>query len=284
MTDRDLARQLVAYVDATTEPITGPSRRQHPSIPTTELIMMSPVDTEPPSRRSPIGWVALAAAAVIVVIVGFVITTGDSNEDPAPADQPQPTSTAGAPDSAVAADESSPDLSALAAVGDGLVGALASHDAAAAVELVNEEASLDFFAASDRESFETLFGWFDATGMRFEPDNCQAFETGVVSCFVFQSNLWSDAVDVDPVMSHLSLTIENGKVVRLDGEVDGEWGQLVFIPFADFTAANHPDDLDTMWLRDATGSIEGVRLSDRSVELFEQYTAEYVEAVSQQSP
>jgi hypothetical protein len=283
MTDSDLARQLVAYVDATTEHLVDPSRRQHPATPTTELIMMSPVDTEPPSRRSPIGWVALAAAAVIIVIVGFVITTGDADEDPAPADQPQPTSTAGPPDSEAAADDSSPDLAALAAVGDGLVGALASHDAAAAVELIDEGASLGFLAASDRESFETLFGWFAATGMRFEPDNCEAFETGVVHCFLFQSNLWSDAVDVDPVMVHLSLTIENGKVVRLDSEVDGEWGQLLYIPFADFVAANHPDDLDTMWFRDATGSIGAVRLSERSFELFEQYTAEYVEAVGQQS-
>lgn len=284
MTDRDLARQLVAYVDATTEPVTDPSRRQHPATSTTDLIMMSPADPEPPSKRWPIGWVALAAAAVIVVLVGFVITNGDSDEEPAPADQPQPTSTSGRPDTEVAAEESALDLAALAVVGDGLVDALAAHDAAAAVELVDEEASVGFFAASDRQSFETLLGWFDATGMRFEPDECQAFETGVVSCSLVQSNPWSDAVDADPVMVRLSLTIENGKVVTLDSDVDSAWYRLAYLPFADFVAENHPDDLDTMWFRDADGNAEGIRLSDRSIALFEQYTTEYVETVSQQSP
>jgi hypothetical protein len=282
MTDSDLARQLVAYVDATTERIADPSRGQYPAIPAAELVLITHVDTEPPVKRPTTRWAILAAAAAIVVVVGLVIANGDVDEDPAPADQPQPTSTVGPPGSEAAADDSPADLSALAAVGDQLVGALASNDAFAAVELIDEEASVGFYAASDRQTFESLFGWFAATGMRFEPDNCQAFETGVVQCFVFQSNPWSDAVEADPVMVHLSLSIENGKIVRLDAEVDGEWYQRAYIPFGDFVAAHHPDDLVTMGLQDATGSITGVLLSERSFELFEQYTAEYVEAAGEQ--
>lgn len=94
MTDLDLARQLVAYVDRTTEPVTVPPTlwmlTDEPTDATDrEDDMLSPNDDRPNRTRT---WVLIAAAvAAVALVAGLLVASRD--DDPVPVDEPEPAPT-----------------------------------------------------------------------------------------------------------------------------------------------------------------------------------------------
>lgn len=89
MADLDLARQLVAYVDATTEPVAPPSRFTEE-----DVLVLSP-DRRPQPRRP---WIMAAAAAAVLLVGGLLLLIAADEpaqqlEEPLPPPSP-PTPTA----------------------------------------------------------------------------------------------------------------------------------------------------------------------------------------------
>jgi hypothetical protein len=200
-----------------------------------------------------------------------------------PATEPPSTEAPLAQDVAITADESSVGLAALAAVGDQLTTAWAVGDRSAATELVDDNATVNIFGASDRDEFGLLFGWFAATDWQFDFQECVAAEPNQVKCTVLQSNAWSDAVDLEPVESTLFLNVENGQATDMRYQLDSEtWPEFAFRPFFRFVEENHADDVDNMWATTSDGfQITGPVLTDSSFALFEQYSTEYATFISQ---
>lgn len=303
MTDTDLARQIAAYVDATTEPVANPAARRNgqpirPDPTETETIMLTEEHTEKTPTRRPIAWLALAAAAAAVIVIGFVVSAGGSDEEPAPVDQPtpsppatrddQPASTPPAtPAESVIVDgepgAQAPDLAVQAAIGDEFMEALAAHDADAATALASSDATINLHGGPMGDG---LFQWYDATGFRFDAEDCRAFEGGDVTCQLTVANTWSDAVEVDPVRARVAMTIENGTITELTYVPSSAYNAQVFQPFFRYVLENHRNDADSMWLSDLTGEqpeFTGLILDDRSIELFERYSLEYEEAMAEGS-
>ena len=306
MTDTDLARQLVAYVDATTEPVANPAiRRNGQSTRRTptgmETIMLTEEHTEETPTHRPVRWLMLAAAAVAAIVVGFVITSGGSDEEPAPADQPAPTPTVTTAEDDDSGGQS-PELTANAAIGDEFMAALSALDAVAALELVSAAApgefriaagpTIDFlglecsdletFTGACRDDLKSSFKWLRASDYRFEPETCRAFDASQVACMLTQTNTWSDANGADPVPAFITLTVESGKITQLGYQPDTTWHTVAFQPFYDYIRRHHPDDVESMFVLDA-GMPDTPIVNTRSINKFEQYSEEYQVAVAADS-
>jgi hypothetical protein len=289
MTDTDLARQLAAYVDATTAPVANPADRRNGhsarQIPTEiGTIMLTEERIEETPTHRPVRWLMLAAAAVAAIVVGFVITSSGSDEGPAPADQPTPTPAATSPDEDATddtpTDSVSPAAAALALVGDELMMALAAGDATAATELISTDATLEFHTAQRADQLAALFGWLAASDYRFEWDACRGVEPGEVRCLGTQANTWTDVAGIDPVRVRMSLLVEDGTITRVVHMPDWRTWARAFGPFQRFVLDNHPEDVDTMWVVDESGDAGGPAFTDASNELFERYTDEYADAIA----
>jgi hypothetical protein len=277
MHDFDLARQLVDYVDATT------SRVPHPrtDFPNQEVTMLTPRSTE--TDQSPKRLTMLAAAASIaVVIVGLVIISL-TNDGSAPADQPAPTTAVVEPSPTTTRGEDGSDTApfdaaALTAVGEKLVTALDTDDPDTVVGLVSDSADpISMFGATSRADLVNLFGWIKASEWRFEPQACEALEPDQVECTVLQSNAWAASAGAEPVEGTLFLRVENGQVAAMRYGFDNAFTEY-FDDFYAFVRDRDPDDARAMWATDGDGRSVFPTLTDQSFELFEQYTADYVES------
>ncbi len=87
MAELDLARQLVAYVDATTEPALRPDRS--PDEQGVVVLKPTPQEDRRPRRR-----LLLIAAAVLALVAGLAIVTSGALDTDVPADDPEPTTPA----------------------------------------------------------------------------------------------------------------------------------------------------------------------------------------------
>ena len=280
MRDLDLARQLVDYVEATTTPVLDPRtdlRHQ-------EAMMLTPRSTE--TNRSPKRSTMLAAAASIVAVIAGLIVISRSNDGSEPADQPVPTTVVVETTTALGGDGSEAaefDAEALTAVGERVVTALNTDDPETIVQLVSVSADpISVFGATTRVDLLNLFGWINASDWRFEPQACEAREPDQVQCTVLQSNAWATAAGAEPAEGTLSLRVENGQVVSLiylfdNSPVTSSYGEA-FGDFYAFVLDRDRDDAAAMWATAGDGRTLWPTLTDESFELFEQYTAEYVES------
>jgi hypothetical protein len=286
MRDFDLALQLVDYVEATTAPVRDPRTDPRTDLHNQEAMMLTPRSTE--TDRSPKRSTMLAVAASIVVVIAGLIVISQSNDGSEPADQPAPTTVVvdTSPTTAPVGDDSDAapfDAAALTAVGMRTVTALNTDDPDAIVRLVSESADpVSVFGATSRADLVNLFGWINASDWSFEPQACEAREPDQVQCVVLQSNAWATAAGAEPVEGTLSMRIENGQVVSLiylfdNNPVTSTYGEA-FGDFYAFVLDRDRDDAAAMWATAGDGRTIWPTLTDESFELFEQYTAEFVDS------
>jgi hypothetical protein len=253
--------------------------------PTSEVIMLAPERNEPSTTSH--RWMMVAAAvAALALVGGLILAATRTDEDPVPADQPEPTLPAAepeteAPTTALGGDDSGTapfDAAALTAIGEQLVTALDTDDPDTIVQLVSDSADpISVFGATSRADLVSLFGWIDASDWRFEPQACEASEPDRVECTVLQSNAWATAAGAEPVEGTLFLRVENGQVVALRYGGDISFTEY-FEDFHRFVRDRDPDDAAAMWATAGDGRSVFPTLTDKSFELFEQYTADYVES------
>lgn len=136
------------------------------------------------------------------------------------------------------------------------------------------------------ENYPLLARFFEATGNQLVDLQCDELsaspEESVVSCTWWTHNFFSDQLGKGPFGPDMDeFTIVEGKIVSIVDKTDqgpNEFSNQIWEPFADWIAANHPDDRAVMY--DPFPS--GWRITDESIPLWEQRLQEYVAEVTGQ--
>jgi hypothetical protein len=213
-----------------------------------------------------IGAVAAAAVALLLIAALLII----QNRDEAPATDR----------TAVAAGAQENTVNARAEeVATGFVEAYGAFDVEQAMTYLADDATIAVLGAQD--DLRLLSSWLEATGYQQIVDPCEGVgnsASGSIRCtFAFHA-LRSGELDRGPFGgSSFDLVVRDGKIVHAsqDWEIE-KFSPQVWEPFANWVSTVHPKDAAVMYQDD---SHSGVRLTDKSIRLWELRTREYVEEV-----
>jgi len=239
-----------------------------------EIIMLSPNDET--SRTISHRTKLLAVAASLVLVVAGVIALAlwqDVSDDPAPADQPAPSTTIDNATTIAAVD-----TAVLAATGERLITAFDTDDPDTVEELVADDAEpISVFGASTKSELLELFGWIDASDLQLELQGCEGREPDQAQCTVLQSNAWAAAAGAEPDEGTMFMTINDGQIVAM------RYGQPTsfteyFEDFYSFVRQADTAAAEQMWATESDGRTVWPVLDDDSYALFERYTNEYIDA------
>ena len=237
--------------------------------PTLDVIMLSPVRNEPPntSRR----WMMVAASvAALALVGGLIFAAPRADEDPVPADQPEPTVPA----------EPVDDNGALA-IGEAMISAVNERDTAAVAALLVDDATVDFLSARNEEDLLELVDFFSIDGTNFEIESCQPGSSYPVMCIAEFTNELTQPLDDDPITGTFFFRIADGQISALALNMDRNFGDQVLFPWLAFIEQQHPEDFDKMIRFDADGFVPlGPQLTEESSILHDAYIAEYVAAIT----
>ena len=289
MPDIDLARQLVDYVDTTTEPVARPDHYRNDA----EVIMLAPERTDssvskPSTRR----WLIVAAAAgVLALIAGLVVAGTRSDEDPVPADQPEPTAPvvepepeaedAPAPELAPDVAESAPEDIALT-----FIEARNGFDSDLALSLFAPSAVFNRDRAGGAESLEDVPGqydWFRVLDWTWDVQGCASTpgeESTMVVCEYELENAltrtFGSNTRFEVRAGQFEFEVVDGQIVEFSNRfpaIPDSWGGFLF-----YIAANHPEEQSAMF-REFQGRLNDQPvLTDASMSLWEEYLIEWAEA------
>jgi hypothetical protein len=233
------------------------------------------IDTEPnPSRpkhrhRWPI--IAVAAAAVVVVVVGALVLA--ARDDATDLQIPAGPSTTLDPDPSAAEAEE---------IARGFLDAYISFDADRAITYLTDDALAEAFESPEAMRLELAF--FEAQPYNQRILDCEqqgdsAAGTSVRCSFDFHV-IRSDEIGLGPYGDNFwDLVVRDGMIVSAENTVaflTNGFSREMWVPFANWVAAEHPDDVLRMY--ESEGRTEFL-LSEESVQLWEQRSREYVQAV-----
>ncbi len=260
--------------------------------------------TEPPRRRPP--WTVAAAAAVAVLVIGVAIALANRGNDPEPPATTTSTTTTTAPTTTTVADSTTTttavsrgEAQAGLAISIAYLEAAANGDVASIEELAIEGQVQGFIAGS----FETLrseMAWREAVGWTVVPDECSVADPSPVNtriqCSVTHQLSWATALEAGPfegeyflrvhhpgdryVGRDITITTVTEVVTRITDEqrvLEEAW-----LPFLAWLDEQYPESVDAMLNDQLTlpywfGETQPVpRLSPESIELWRQYTEEFV--------
>lgn len=266
---------------------------------------MTQIDTRPAEVRKPSRSRLVAVAAGVVVVVGAALVLLTRNDKPPVVTQLTSTTLATPTTIPEATQELSPQLEEALAVATAFNLARADMD----IEGMSEsgiEGHVNGFFVSSLETIPDEFDWLMAVGWTTEVQGCEITNpdlTGTtVRCDVTHSDALSDALDQGPYEGayhmrvgyagdeKLGVTINETTVTEslfMDFPsfqfTSGTWR-----PFVTWLEDNHPEDVSSMFAGEVqSNDIEfllrvGERkpsLSEESVALWAQYTAEFVAEV-----
>jgi hypothetical protein len=211
---------------------------------------------------------AVAAAAVALVLIAALLII--QNRDEAPATDR----------TAVAAGAQENTVNARAEeVATGFVEAYGAFDVEQAMTYLADDATIAVLGAQD--DLRLLSSWLEATGYQQIVDPCEGVgnsASGSIRCtFAFHA-LRSGELGRGPFGgSSFDLVVRDGKIVHAsqDWEIE-KFSPQVWEPFANWVSTVHPKDAAVMYQDD---SHSGVRLTEKSIRLWELRTREYVEEV-----
>ena len=223
------------------------------------------------SRNKRLGAIAVVAA-IAVAAIALIVGTRGGQDTTTPADQPTATPTA-------------------KEVATGFVEAFGAFDADGAISYLADDADILPLMTSvgihDAEGtlaeFQLLISLWQAGGYKQTLDSCEAMESPAsateVRCTFDFHNLGSDEIGLGPYSgSYFDLTVRDGEIVRASQYWNvTEFSPQVWDPFAAWVTTNYPDDVDVMY----QGGMDGSRLTEESIRLWERHTREYVEEVKQ---
>jgi hypothetical protein len=134
------------------------------------------------------------------------------------------------------------------------------------------------------DSLRTEYRWFEAVGFTLLLDSCEEQATLIdgtaVSCTFDYHALHSEEMGKGPYSGNVfRLTIQDGKVVRVDQELEFEgngFSKQMWEPFAAWVARVHPKDAAVMYTDWPGQTTEA--LNPRSIALWKQHSSEYVDA------
>ncbi|MGI9607163.1 MAG: hypothetical protein ACR2P0_13585 [Acidimicrobiales bacterium] len=173
------------------------------------------------------------------------------------------------------------------------------------LEFVAVRTAIDFMEARDawdggavRDLFAadaTIAGFVDApeeyvsqadfervTAWRFREPRCTAAVVGPpseVTCTYEMQNAWSEALGVGPFTgSDFDLVIDDGRITGLTHDFAIEvFSPTVWEVVLDWVRATHPEDVDVLY--DFSTSVDRPGTTPQAIELWEQYTAEFISSL-----
>ncbi len=224
----------------------------------------------------------LLALSAAFLILATTACSGGQSAEPAPSvplEQEAP------------ADPEAPATSPGAAedVAIGFLEAYGSFDADRAITYLAPDADVSGLISSvgggsldgGLEGFRLLLSMLEAEGYKQILHGCDDMGSGegrtFLTCDFDFHVIRSDELGLGPYSgSHFFLTVRDGKIVDASKTwAIGEFSPQVWEPFAAWVAATYPEDVDVMY----TGAQTGLRLTEKSISLWEQRTREYVEHV-----
>jgi hypothetical protein len=227
--------------------------------------------------------------ALVVVAVALTLVAAACGSENAPANEAVPPAQADASEAATAAEEPATTSSdAAEEVAMSFLEAFGAFDMDKAITYLADNAEVSgLIAASGAENvtepFDELRLWNALLeAQRFEqiPGSCDDMGSGAsgtsLQCtFDFQL-FGSDELGLGPFSgSHVSLTFLDGEIVRASTAwAVGEFSPQVWVPFEQWVSSAHPKDAAVMYV-----APNAARLTEESIQLWEQRIPEYVEAV-----
>ena len=204
-------------------------------------------------RGKPVRGFLVGIAAIAAVVVGVAILSQSKNPGPV-----------GSPAEVAAA----------------FVEAYAAFDMDRAFTYLAPDADISW--PEDVDGYRLYNGLLEASGFKFLLDSCEETSsssslTGVACNFDYHA-IRSDEIGLGPFTdSRFNLVVRDGVItrVRIDLNVE-QYGPQMWEPFADWVAANYPDDVTIMYT-DQSQTLE--RVTDESIALWEERSREYVEFV-----
>jgi hypothetical protein len=217
------------------------------------------------ARNRKIGAFVVAAAIGLAAVVLILVNLPGSDTATTPADPPPPPLQADA---------------AAVEVATGFVQAVGAFDADRAVGYLTDFAEVPEGLAP--EELPRLISLYEALGYEQMLDPCEVTGTSAsgtaVRCpFDFHS-IRSDEIGRGPYHgSYWDITVIDGKISSAiqSWEIE-KFSPQMWEPFSDWVAETHPKDFEVMY----TGGATNFRISEESIQLWEQNSKEYVKEVN----
>ncbi len=235
------------------------------------------IEVEPKSDQPKRGMlIGVAAAAVAVVMAALVFM--QTNDQAPLADEPpvEPVVTV-APEPAVTTAPPVPDGREAVAISSGFMAEKARYDIGAVVDRFAPDARVDMGPAQDLATVEFEIAWTEASGLELAPAECewvgqnQAGTGDLTRCVANVNSPISDNNGRDPGQFTFEFEIVDGMIVSAVLSDAGDYSIAIWEPFQAWIVSNRSSDHDSMYA--SFGS--AVKISDESLRLWKQYTAEY---------
>ena len=177
-------------------------------------------------------------------------------------------------------------------VAKGFVEAVGAFNADRATAYLADDAELTNLIASvgaqgvqgTQAELRLLLSFLEATGYKQMVDSCHELDSSVsgtsLRCPFASHNFRSDEIGRGPFSgSSFSLTVRNGEIVqaRMDFGIE-EFSTQMWEPFATWVSKAYPEDAAVMYSDETHG---GVRLTERSIRLWERHIREYAEEMGE---
>jgi hypothetical protein len=214
--------------------------------------------------------IVAAVISVVAIAAILLIRPGQSGTDPADVPIVDPAET-----------------TAVRAATD-FVEAYGAFDAEAAIGYLADDANVSVVggasgAGTAPEEWPSNLSWWEATGYRQILDPCEEVSSSAsgtnVRCSFDFYGLRSDRIGLGPFKgSYWDLTVHDGRVVAGSQYLEIEkFSPKMWEPFAAWVSDTYPKDAAMMFV----DGLSDFRLTNRSVQLWEQHTKEYVQEVDQ---
>lgn len=233
-------------------------------------------DQEKPMTNKRNLYFALTAAAAAIVLIALAINNRPT-EDVGVASQVDTTTSTSVAPSQVGTTTSTSIAPSRVGVATGFWRAMEAGDPQLALTFVDPAAteSPKIVPVGRADTLEGVFEWYEVVGWNWDFTECVEFNDDFVRCTASASNLWSEALEVEPVIGKFLVQFsENG----ITGVEDRNlvflawWSPQVFEKFADWVAMNHPDDATIMF-------DFGLETNQEILDLYELNTARFVESL-----
>lgn len=242
-----------ALVDIDLDLLPESERRDEMS--TDQVLTRDPVlDGRPPDpgfRR----WLGVAAALVAVVaLVATLTQVGPVDNDP------------------VADAES-----ALLEIAQTMAQAISEGDSATLLGLLSDDADVDIAAVNRIDDVPAIGEFWAASRMQLTPGECRlrpastSGERRLALCDFVLTHAWAEALDEPAVDTVAEMRIEGGEVTYAVLQMPGRFQERTFYRFIAWRNERHPEAAEIM--QDEYGR---VRLTPEAIELWRQYTEEFV--------
>ena len=167
--------------------------------------------------------------------------------------------------------------------------AYGSYDADQALTYLTDQALAEMSGtpagASTRDELRLMLALFEAQGYKETITGCEppaeSSSGTTVSCGYDFHGVRSDEMGLGPYSdNYWELTVRDGKIVAAADTIafaTNGFSDQVWEPFADWVATTYPDDVARMY----TGEQTSFRLTEQSVQLWDQRSREYANEVGQ---